>query len=383
MQNVSTRRAEKINSDEEERLRLGYEIKTGFRFAERGGRPSYRIASVKVDGEEIAELTYGDAATLWRINLGWSRRAEPGRLGFVLDTERGYWGRNRQDTEDPQDPLSHRTIRVIPYEEARKNSLLFAPAGDLDIGFMASLQAALKNAIQIKYQLEDSELAAEPLPSRDDRRLILFYEATEGGAGVLRRLLADPSAMKEIAVQALWFCHFDPETGQDLRRAEKAREDCEAACYDCLMSYTNQRDHRELDRRLIRDYLLKLARARVESSPGTLPRAAHLERLLRQSQSDLERSWLRFLEEQNLHLPSQAQYLFEPCRTRPDFVYEECPMAIYIDGPHHDYPDRVQRDREQTECMEDSGWSVIRFGLRDNWEDIIRNHPNIFGSLRR
>ncbi len=31
------------------------------------------------------------------------------------------------------------------------------------------------------------------------------------------------------------------------RRAPRAREDCEAACYDCLMSYANQPDHQLLD----------------------------------------------------------------------------------------------------------------------------------------
>jgi hypothetical protein len=39
MENVSTRRRQRINSDEEERLRLGYEIKTGFRFAFKNGDP--------------------------------------------------------------------------------------------------------------------------------------------------------------------------------------------------------------------------------------------------------------------------------------------------------------------------------------------------------
>ena len=39
LQNVATRRKDKINCDEEERLRLGYEIRTGIRFAERGGVP--------------------------------------------------------------------------------------------------------------------------------------------------------------------------------------------------------------------------------------------------------------------------------------------------------------------------------------------------------
>src|SRR5207245_10960110 len=106
---------------------------------------------------------------------------------------------------------------------------------------MASLQAILESALQVKYQLEDNELAAEPLPSSYDRQLILLYESAEGGAGVLRRLLDEPHALAEVAREGLRLCHFDPETGMDLRRAPRAQEDCEAACYDCLMITTTGR----------------------------------------------------------------------------------------------------------------------------------------------
>ena len=57
----------------------------------------------------------------------------------------------------------------------------------------------------------------------------------------------------------LALCHFDPNSGADLRRAPGMTEDCEAACYSCLMSYSNQRDHELLDRATIKDYLLGLA----------------------------------------------------------------------------------------------------------------------------
>ena len=171
----------------------------------------------------------------------------------------GYWARNNQDAEDEDDPLSARTERVIPYVEDRRNCLLIDPAEALDSAAMASLQAALKNAIQVEYQLEEAELAAEPLPSTTDRRRLLIYEAAEGGAGVLRQLLDDPGALAQVARTALRLCHFDPDTGDDQRRAPGAREDCEAACYDCLMSYTNQLDHKLLDRQHIKDLLLTLA----------------------------------------------------------------------------------------------------------------------------
>jgi very-short-patch-repair endonuclease len=234
----------------------------------------------------------------------------------------------------------------------------------------------------VEYQLEESELGSEPLPAMADRRLLLLYEAAEGGAGVLRRLLDDNDALRRVARQALQICHFDPDTGEDRRRADGAREDCEAACYDCLMSYTNQPDHRLLDRKLIRDLLLQLATAEVDASPVAASRGDHLAQLLRQCASDLERGWLRFLDERDLRLPSHAQRFVEACKTRPDFLYVECQTAIYVDGPHHDYPERRERDVDQTERMEDTGYSVIRFGANDDWDAIIRRTPSVFGTLR-
>jgi ATP-dependent helicase YprA (DUF1998 family)/very-short-patch-repair endonuclease len=381
LQNVATRRRDKINSDEEERMRLGYEIRTAVRFAEQNGRPLFHLGTVEQEGggPVLARLTYGHAATLWRINLGWMRRKDKNQYGFVLDTERGYWAKSEQSADDPDDPLSPRQDRVIPYVEDRRNCLLFEPHEPLDAVVIASLQAILKSAIQVRYQLEDNELAAEPLPNLAERRLILLYESAEGGAGVLRRLLDDPAALSEVAQEALRLCHFDPETGRDLRRAPRAQEDCESACYDCLLSYYNQQDHRLLDRQAIRAVLLALSHSRVIAGPGDQPRSTHLQQLLRQADSELERSYLRCLEEQGHRLPSHAQHLIATCGTRPDFYYEQEQVAIYIDGHYHDYPERQQRDAAATECLEDLGYLVIRFGHEEGWVAQLARYPAIFG----
>lgn len=364
-------------------MRIGYEIRTGVRFAEHGGRPSSRIGVAMGADGKLAELIYGEAATIWRINLGWLRRTNRDQHGFLLDIERGYWARNDQDPEEGEqdDPMSPRVRRVIPYVEDWRNCLLFKPATPMDDSVMASLEAALKNAIGVEYQLEESELASEPLPSRGDRRLILLYEAAEGGAGVLRRLLDDSQALARVARQALEICHFDSKTGQDLRRARGSREDCEAACYDCLMSYTNQMDHRILDRHKIKAILMALANCKVESSPSVVPRSQHLMELERACDSDLERQWLRYLDSRGLRLPSRAQVFIESCRTRPDFFYDDAQAAIYVDGPPHKYPERQARDRMQRECMEDAGYQVIRFGSDEDWDAIIKRYPYLFGRM--
>ena len=382
LQNVSTKRRDKISSDEEERMRQGFEIITGVRYAESGEFPSSRTAVIDRDGQILGKLTYGHSATLWRINLGWKRRKNKEQHGFMLDIERGYWEKSERETEAQDDPLSAQVRRVIPYVEDRRNGLLFEPAAPLDENVMASLQAALKSAIQVRYQLEDNELAVEPLPNADDRHVILVYESAEGGAGVLRRLVEDPQAFALVASQALQICHYDPETGNDLHRAPNAREDCEAACYDCLMSYYNQRDHELLDRQAIRGLLLEFSQARVTAAPAAGSRADHLALLMRMADSDLERAWLQHLEAHGHHLPTHAQQVIVACSTRPDFLYENAQAAVYIDGPHHQYPERQSRDQSQQECLEDLGYMVIRFGIKDDWNATLAQYPNIFGRGR-
>jgi ATP-dependent helicase YprA (DUF1998 family) len=381
LQNVVTRRRDRINADEEDRLRLGYEIRTGVRFSERDGVADIRTALVRQGDHNLARLTYAQTATLWRINLGWARRKNQQQYGFVLDIERGYWGRNEQNEDDPDDPMSERTRRVIPYVEDNRNCLLLEPLIGLEIEEMASLQAALKRAIETVFQLEDNELAAEPLPDRDNRQMLLFYEAAEGGAGVLRQLVDDPSTLALVAREALRLCHFDPDSGEDLRHAPRAREDCEAACYDCLLSYGNQREHPILDRQSIREVLGMFAGAEVRISPSGSTRDSHLETLLNLCESDLEREWVLSLHEHGLRLPDSSQVYMEDCQTRPDFIYNTGGVyaAIYVDGSHHDYPHRQGRDQQQTECMEDYGYRVIRFGYRDDWDDILKKNKHIFG----
>jgi len=379
MQNVSTKRRDRINSDEEERFRLGYEIKTTIRFHQDNSHVHIQRAEVVSGKRLLAQLSYGDAATIWRINLGWRRRQKQEQHGFVIDIDQGYWQNNEALEDDPADPMGQRTQRVIPYVEDRKNALIFEPAEPLDQDQMASLMAALKKAIQITYQLEESELGAEALPAADDRRVILFYESAEGGAGALRQLVKDPSAFSEVAKTALEICHYDPDTGDDLGKALLSDEECEAACYDCLMSYYNQPEHRLLDRKIINALLLEYKDATTEVSPVALIRDDHYQQLRRLCQSELEEKWLDHLNQNGYRLPTKAQQLVEECSTRPDFLYESDYVAIYIDGYYHWDEKRQQRDVGQQTCLENLGYTVLRFGLLDDWPAVIDQNSYLFG----
>jgi very-short-patch-repair endonuclease len=382
LQNVVTKRRDRISSDEEERQRQGYEIRTGIRFSDNGPV----TATATFDGAEVAQLRYGHSATIWRINMGWRRRKPSDPPGFTLDIERGYWAKRQDDTDDEaeQDPMSPRVKRVVPYVDDTRNALVLDPIG-LPNGererqqVMASLQAALKSAIQVTFQLEDAELAVESLPSDQDRRMIMIYESAEGGAGVLRRLVEEPTALAQVARNALEIAHFDPDTGDDLHRAPGAKEDCEAACYDCLLSYGNQPDHRLVDRQTIKHLLQTWAASTVSEAVGTVSRSEHLTRLSNQAGSELERRFLRFLDEGGYRLPSRAQVLLEDAGTRPDFIYDDDFLAVYVDGPPHDYPERQARDADKDAAMRNLGWSVKHLRYDDDWSAVVAERPDVFG----
>ena len=116
--------------------------------------------------------------------------------------------------------------------------------------FIATLQYILETAIQAVYKLEPDELDSERL---GEGKYLLFWEASEGGAGVLSQLLQQPKAFQKIANAALDFCHF-----------QTPKDSCVQACYECLLSYRNQFDHPLINRHLIKPLLDDLQASTVE-----------------------------------------------------------------------------------------------------------------------
>ena len=282
IENVATQPTERITANDEERQRQGFELQTTFEWAIRDRVLDVRRgAAVDTDGE-IARLAYGPGATITRINKGLRRRKDRTQLGFRMDPVSGYWAKNEEDGVEPVDPAAPPSQRIVPTVQDRKNALLLQPvAGDWSQTTIATIQHALLRGIESVFQLEEGEVLAEPMPARDARTGFLFYEATEGGAGVLTRLAVEPLLLAQVARQALAILHFDvagapPLTVEGLLDAPGTT--CVAACYRCVMSYYNQPDHDLLDRRNrdARSLLLRLARSRLTSTePVTSPVTTH------------------------------------------------------------------------------------------------------------
>jgi superfamily II DNA/RNA helicase/very-short-patch-repair endonuclease len=382
LQNVSAQPKNRITSNEEERRRMGYDLRTVVQLSggiSSSGKSGGKKARVETADRPLGIFEYGAAAVIMRVNQGWRRRkSEEG--GFLLEIETGRW-RPQSTGEDDQTPEpigSGPVTRVIPYVEDRRNALVFRPESAYRGDQMASLQAALKQAIQIEYQLESSELAVEPLPTADNRQAILLYESSEGGAGVLRQLVEDPMALGMIADRALELCHFDPGTGKDMADIDE----CSRACDKCLLDYGNQRDHDILDRHSIRELLLDLQGASVTEQGPDGSREEHLAKLRVNCDSKLEQKWLEQVDNAGLALPSHGQHRIPGVYTQPDFFYHHNSAAIYIDGPPHDTEEQAMKDKAIDEQLADAGFMSIRFHHRADWGEIFRKHPGIFGRGR-
>ncbi len=387
IEQVSTQRANRITSDEEERQRQGYDMITTLRFSEEKGRARVKGLVVVESGENLLEMRYSPAATLWRINLGWRRRKERSVYGFSVDTNTGEWTKDSQAPTDAEDDTmsTGKTIeRITPFVEDTRNVLVLRPATNLNETAMASLQYAVKRGIEQEFQLEETELAAEPLPDRDDRSAILFYEAAEGGAGVLSRLVSDPGALARIARKALEICHWEPLSGeyQGSEDLKNLYDECEAGCYRCLLSYYNQPDHPLIDRRNpdMLDLLCRLTRGehRDLARPGDA--GDRFDELWNIASSSLEKDWLTYMRSNRYHLPDRGQPYLEDFNTRPDFAYTASQTLIFIDGPHHRAQRRQVEDAEVTRRLENSGYTVVRFtDDSTSWDRLIDEYSWVFG----
>lgn len=389
IENVSTRRQERITSDEEERQRQGYELITTYHYSGSHGLPD-TLGEVKDEAESLLSLRFGHSATVSRLNLGRKKRKTSTVWGFMIDRRSGQWGKDSDevspDESSNEEEVSSEFIRIVPYVDDRKNILNVIPQSGFLKEFgesrITTLMYALKRGIESFFQLEEVELASEPLPSGSDRRQILFYESAEGGAGVLQRVITDTKALQNVARAALDVIHCHPD---GIDKEDDLSQECEAGCYRCLLSYYNQTDHPLIDRKdpEVINLLLRLSGATLEIGTQGRTSESQWDELCRMAESSLEKAWLVALKENGFFLPDKAQLYFEEFKTRADFYYERTQSVIYVDGPHHESPHRMMADNVLTQILENAGFTVIRFPKeRDVWEGIFKKFPDVFGPGR-
>ena len=207
--NVETQPAERITANDEERQRQGFDIQTVFAWPKRDSRFDVTSAIASDADGPILSIDYASGATISRLNKGLRRRREKSIYGFGIDPATGRWTGSPEESDDDSTPEGPIKQRVVPIVQDKKNAaLLRLPAGPLPESAMATLQHALARGIGLVFQLEEGETLTEPVPSRETRRAILAYEATEGGAGVLGRLTNERHTLARVARIALELMHY-------------------------------------------------------------------------------------------------------------------------------------------------------------------------------
>jgi hypothetical protein len=200
----------------------------------------------------------------------------------------------------------------------------------------------------IAFNLDENELGGFLAPGSAENTpwRILLYETALGGSGILASL-AEAGRMGLVIRRALELLHGDdPENA------------CEKACYECLLSFYNQREHFLLDHKLALAWLRPLV-AGVEVRPET--DTSHFDGLLSQCQSDLERQVLQAIHTNNLRLPDASQHVIydggAPLASA-DFFYQP-KVVVFVDGSPH-YLDYIQTaDERKRNRLRAMGYRVL------------------------
>ncbi|BAY42014.1 DEAD/DEAH box helicase domain-containing protein (plasmid) [Nostoc sp. NIES-2111] len=352
MDTAIARRRERITCDEEERLKYGYNITTHFRYANQKRESAIVQAAC---GTPLFKLTYGSTASIWRINRGLKKNRED--RGFKLNPTTGVWGDSQNSAAQQTPDTLHPEVNLMVDDTC--NILVVEPLdvpADNKEAFITTLQYVLETAIQAVYKLEADELDSERL---GEGKYLLFWEAAEGGAGVLSQLLEKPEAFQKIADAALDICHF-----------KEAKDSCIQACYECLLSYRNQFDHALINRHLIKPWLDVLLESSVITQVQGLSRDEQYQKLLEQTDpnSNFERVVLQEIYQRGYKLPNAAQELILEANCKPDFIYKKEAIAVFCDGSVHDSPDKRRQDQiERDNLISETGYSFIALRHDENW----------------
>jgi len=380
IETVETLPVERISINDEDRQRQGFELQTTYRFLPGpDGKIQQHKAVVESDNGRLAELTYAPAARIWRINRGWRRRKDKNQLGFYINPISGIWSKQDDPNSDDEPGDESAAIdkvpnqRIVPFVEDHRNLLILSPVKPLSVEAIATVQAALKRGIEMTFQIEESEMVAEPLPRLDDRKSLLFYEAAEGGAGVLSRLAAEPESLAQVASKALEIMHFDSPAGQwnvhQLPQLEKkdglGNALCEAGCYQCLLSYYNQPDHENINRRNDDALQLLVALANAAVTP-------HVQATAHPGQTKADangRALLDDIARLGLRMPDSTFVPVYGGVATAAAQYKAARTLIFTAWP----------TQEIIRQLTDKGWRCLNAAEPSAWSALFSQHPDVFG----
>ena len=353
MPDMRARRRTNITADEEERQRLGYDVKSYYQPGE-----SVRAYEINSDEGSSFQMTYEHNGTIIAINHG-TRKAQKDdtQPEFVICSACNQWLISK-DAQENHFKTDHDRrcpnkgekdtdlVRGIVLLSDSKHDVVTLsvpmPEGlsdDDKESFYPTLMHSLLQGILLSMDLEEREVQGflTPLPGAPGQQVVL-YESEEGGTGTLAAL-SDEIRFRAVIKKAREILHeFDADAG------------CERACYECLCTFFNQFEHRLLNRHVVLDLLRSLESANVKGIESDGDNS--FDELLAKCQTELERTVLRAIRDRGWPLPNDAQRTIYdkgiPIASA-DFFYEP-KTVVFVDGPDHkkdfvNAGDKVKRDK--------------------------------------
>jgi hypothetical protein len=343
-----------VGADSEERLRQGYDIHTAYRLPATGVR-RYDVALPSIGA--IA-ATYAHLGHLVRVNAGLRRSNNP---GFDLCQRCRTWNPDVDHFNPDRDcaPAQENLIQgVVLMTQGQHDMLLLdveAPnAADPD-AYAYTLLYALQAGIATRYGIDQNELAGEVFPHPDSLtygRRILIHEMDEGGVGVLSRVTSD-TAWREVTQKALAIVHINPD-GSEQDHA------CINSCYQCLRTFYNQWHHDELDRNLIKTFLLDGILGVTFTAQST---SNDWDAVINAFDSETEREMVQRLKAERIPAPDEAHIGLprsQPVAQADVFWRADGQnVAVLLDGSIHDDPTVAALDANKRRLLRDAGFTVV------------------------
>lgn len=359
---------QRITCQEEERTKKGYDIQTYF--AVDNGFENTTEGIVSVAAEKLLHIHYIPTCRIFKLNLKWRASRE---YGFTINLNTGYW-QSKKQKEEKGEVDEIKDVKLFTSDTA--NALYIQPVKSLGLDGgshgVITLMFAIKRAIENYFQVESNEIGATIMGDQESPN-ILIYEAAEGSLGVLSQIVDNPSLYKEIMLEAYKVCFYKNDIEEE--------GELLPATYDDLLSYFNQFYHDQIDRNLIRNALRNLKDSSVEilsnKSFSSYDEQYHFLQSARDPNSSTEDEFLKFLYENGIKFPDEAQPKVDEMFVRPDFLYKPN-VFIFCDGTPHDNADVKKSDIEKRAALKNAGYQVLNWYYKDSLEEFINGRPDIF-----
>ncbi len=246
-------------------------------------------------------------------------------------------------------------------------SFKFLLVEDVDaVSYYTTLKETILQSIMLTYNLDESDINGfiNPIPGKKEHSIVIF-ETEEGGTGVLKSLLNTSTTQFEKFIEnMLLILHI-----KSIEPYDETMDACITACYNCLLRFRNQFEHKFLRRKLIIPLMKKIDNAVLCSIEEKKDESSseHLTRLKEKCDSKLEKDVLDAIVKLKLPLPDEAQETCfiegEPI-TKADFFYTPN-KYIFVDGPPHDPENIREEDKRKREKLESKSLVVIELDFID------------------